>query len=112
MTVGLIWLGLTAVACSSNPQKEDQEEHEQKVELQITADQLPPPVKDTMQKEADGADLTQLEKETKGDKTHYEAHAAIDGKDYEIKVAEDGTLLKKSLETGEKHEEHEHQDKD
>jgi hypothetical protein len=103
IVIGTVSLGL--LGCnSSNQQKEKENEGN---ELQITADQLPPAVRDTMQRESGGAALTKVEKETKEGKTAYEADTTIGGKNYELKVAEDGTLLKKKLEEGEKEEEHE-----
>ena len=38
-----------------------------------------------------------VDKETKNGKTIYEVDAKIDGKNYEIRVAEDGVLISKAL---------------
>ena len=40
----------------------------------------------------------QIEKETKGERTVFEAEFVKDGKEIEIKVAPDGTLLKRKVE--------------
>jgi len=74
--------------------RREHEEHEQKV----TLDQVPAAVKATILKEAGGAKIREIEKETKGDRTIYEAEFVKDGKEIEIKVAPDGTLLKRKVE--------------
>ena len=66
-------------------------------EVKMTLDQLPPAVKATVQKEAEGGTISEAEKETKGGKTAYEVDATINGKPYVISVAEDGTLIAKKL---------------
>jgi hypothetical protein len=99
-------VSLALVGCNASNQHKENEKEEGN-EVQITADQLPPAVRDTMQRESGGAALTKVEKETKEGKTSYEADTTIGGKEYELKVAEDGTLLKKKMEEGEKEEEHE-----
>jgi hypothetical protein len=104
IVIGAVSLGL--VGCNASNQHKEQEKEEGN-EVQITTDQLPPAVRDTMQRESGGAALTKVEKETKEGKTAYEADTTIGGKNYEIKVAEDGTLLKKKMEEDEKDEEHE-----
>ena len=58
----------------------------------------PSAVQKTLKREANGAKIDTLEKEVEDGKTFYEADVTIDGKDYEIAVAEDGTLLEKALE--------------
>jgi hypothetical protein len=78
--------------------------------------QVPAAVQATLQREAGGAAITTVDKESKDGKTVYEADAPINGKNYEIVVAEDGTLLKKKLddeskEKGEKKGESEEEEK-
>ena len=60
--------------------------------------------------ESGGAKIDKVDKEMEHGKTVYEADAMINGKEYEIVVAEDGTLLCKKLEGQD--EEGEHEDKD
>jgi hypothetical protein len=54
-------------------------------------------VKATLDREAPGVKITDVDKETDHQKIVYEADAKIGGKNYEIKVMEDGTLLSKKL---------------
>ncbi|MBE3133791.1 MAG: hypothetical protein IMZ55_09970 [Acidobacteria bacterium] len=68
-------------------------------EKKVTIDQVPAAVKDTIVKEAGGNTITEIEEETKDGVTTYEAEWKADGKEIEIKVAADGKLLKKEVET-------------
>ena len=63
------------VGCNANQAHKDNE-HEGD-EVAINQDQLPPAVRDTMNRESGGAGLTKIEKETKDGKTSYEANATI-----------------------------------
>src|SRR5688500_14632103 len=65
----------------------------------------PKAVQRTLKREANGSELEEISKEEEDGKTVYEAEAEIDGKDYEIEVAADGTLLSKVLEDDEDDEE-------
>ena len=86
-------LGLGSSACTAIA-AEEKEEKEQKIKF---AD-APAAVQKTMTAEAGGAKIDMVEKEMEGGKTVYEAEVMINGKRYEIEVAEDGTLLEKSQE--------------
>lgn len=81
-------------------EKNEKDEDKDKQEETITADQLPAPVKATLDKETTGGTVEKLEKETKGDKTVYEAKASVDGKEWKFKIRADGQLLKKELKEG------------
>ena len=86
--------------------KEDNEEDEKDKkhdEVKVSMDQLPDAVKVTLMKEAGGGKIGEIAKETKDGKTVYEADVTIDGKEWELKIGEDGKLLNKKQE-GEKHE--------
>lgn len=67
-------------------------------EQEISLDQVPAAVKATILAEAKGAQIKEVERETKSGKTVYEAEWVEDGKEIEVKVAADGTLLKKEIE--------------
>ena len=57
--------------------------------------ELPAPVQKTIQDNLGGGIITETAKETKGDKTYYEAQVQKSGGEkVEIKVAEDGTLIR------------------
>lgn len=62
-------------------------------EQTVTIDQVPPAVRAAILKEAGKNQVREIEKEIKGGKTVYEAEWAAGGKQIEIKVAEDGTLI-------------------
>jgi|GEM_PF-487549 len=66
-----------------------------KSEERVTLDQVPAAVKATILLEAQGGTIKEIERETKGDTTIYEAEILIGGKEIEIEVAPDGTLLSK-----------------
>jgi len=72
------------------------EDKEDKDEPKITVDQLPAPVQTTLKSESGDGKVGEIEKETK--EVTYEADVVINGKNYEVKIAEDGTLLSKKLE--------------
>src|SRR5579862_3073521 len=66
-------------------------------EDRVALEQLPAPVRATLQQRAAEGKIDEVKKETEKGKTTYEAEATIGGKEYEIEVAEDGTLLVKKL---------------
>jgi len=86
-------LVLAGVAAVGVVAKEKEEENEVKVAFK----DVPAAVQKTIQREAFGATIDSVEKEKHDGKTVYEADANIDGHNYEIKVGEDGLLLKKKL---------------
>src|SRR4029079_12292331 len=60
----------------------------------VTMAELPEAVQTTIKKQANGAKVKKIEKETSKDGTViYEAEIARKGRDIEIKVSPDGTLL-------------------
>jgi len=72
---------------------------EKGTERDVTIDEVPEAVKATILKEAGDNTITEIEEETKGGVTTYEAEwRTADGKEVEIKVAADGTLLGKEIE--------------
>lgn len=78
--------------------KESDEGDEQKVAFTST----PQAVQTTLTKEGDGNKIDQVDKENHKGKIIYEADVQLNGKNYEIKVAEDGTLISKKLDEEEK----------
>ena len=76
-------------------------------EVKVKIDQVPAAVKKTLDEESKSAKIDEVDKEKGEDgKTIYEADVKLNGHNYEIKVAEDGTLISKKLdeEEGEKDE--------
>ena len=74
--------------------KEIQEEPEE----EITLDQCPAKVQETLKKEAEGGKIECIEKVTDGDKVVYEAEIAKDGKTIDITVDAEGKVLSKEVE--------------
>ena len=75
---------------------EEEKEAKEANSTVVTLEQLPPAVRKTIEKEAGGNKIEEIEKETKDGKTVYEAEVTIDGKEWEIEVAEDGKLISKA----------------
>jgi len=67
-------------------------------ERKITIDQVPAAVKATILREAGDNKIEELEVETENGVTTYEAEWHEGGKEIEIKVAADGTLLAREVE--------------
>ena len=67
-------------------------------EQPVAMSDLPPAVRATLDKESAGGKVTEIEKEKKDGKTIYSADAMIDGKAWDIAIAEDGKLISKELE--------------
>ena len=86
--VGLGVVGTLAFATWAGPENEEP----------VTLDQVPAAVKATILKESAGAKITEIERETKGGKTVYEAEYLQNGREIEFKVAPDGTLLGREVE--------------
>jgi hypothetical protein len=66
-----------------------------KGETHLTMDQLPAAVKATIEKESAGAKVEEIEKETEGGKTFYEAEIVKDGRESYIHVSQRGKVLKR-----------------
>ncbi len=71
---------------------------EDKQEEEVTLNQVPAAVKATILKESAGGKITEIERETSNGKTVYEAEFLLGGKEIEIKIAPDGTLLGREVE--------------
>ena len=68
------------------------------VEEFMKMEELPPAVQETVKAESAGAEIKELVLETEGGKTFYEVEFEKDGKEYEVKIAEDGTVLEREIE--------------
>jgi uncharacterized membrane protein YkoI len=98
----LLAIGVLSAA-TLNARAEEQEKEEGK-ETKVKFDQVPAAAQKTLTEEAKGAKIETVDKEEDEGKVIYEADVTLNGKNYEIKVAEDGTLLVKKLDEGEKDE--------
>jgi uncharacterized membrane protein YkoI len=86
-------LGASLVVGCSQMKKEKEEENEQVVAI----DQVPLAARDALKREAQGAPITKIDKESSGGKTIYETDVMINGKNWEIKVDEAGNVVSKKL---------------
>jgi uncharacterized membrane protein YkoI len=68
------------------------------VEEFMKMEELPPAVQETVKTESAGAEIKELVLETEGGKTFYEVEFEKDGKEHEVKIAEDGTVLERETE--------------
>jgi uncharacterized membrane protein YkoI len=64
----------------------------------LAMEDLPPAVLETVKAESAGGEIKELALETEGGKTFYEVEFKKDGKEHEIKIAEDGTVLERETE--------------
>jgi hypothetical protein len=88
----------TVAASSAKAKKDEDDDDDDDDEVKINLADAPAAVQKTLQREAFGAELKKVAKESEEGKTTYEAEVKIDGHEYVIKVAADGTLLEKELE--------------
>jgi hypothetical protein len=79
-------IGLTG--CASN--------HDKEVPVALT--DVPAAVRATLERETQGGKITEVEREVKNGRTIYSADTTINGVDWDIAVAEDGTLISKERE--------------
>jgi hypothetical protein len=70
--------------------------------------QTPPAVQATLTREAGGFAIRTVEKETEHGRTIYEAEVQSGDKTWEIKVAEDGKLISKKVESDDDDDDDEH----
>lgn len=77
---------------------------------EVTIDQLPAAVRATLESQAQGGTIEEIEKKTKGGAEIYFAEVLKDNQKLEVKIAADGTLIKSEVESDkeeEANEEHE-----
>lgn len=76
----------------------DDEDEDEEDEVKLTPDQVPEAVMATIHKEAGTNPIKEIEKAETKNGTVYEAEWIAGDKEIEIKVASDGTLLKREVE--------------
>ncbi len=92
--VGTLALGGFAGSALANQKNEEHEkEHAHR---KMTLDDLPAPVRSTLQREVKGGQLEELRSETSNGKTIYEAEVVSNGKGTDIAVSQDGNVLRRS----------------
>jgi len=97
--VGVIAVG---VGCTQNKKMGEAEE---KDEIKLTMDQVPPEARAALQREAGGAQISSVDQEKSDGKTIYETDVMSGGKNWEIKVDAAGNVISKKIdnESEEKH---------
>jgi len=98
--VGLVCFGAAAITVLANDKDEEE----------VSIDQIPPTVKATILKEAKGGKIQEIGRETQRGKTVYEAEVIIQGKEIEIKIAPDGTVIGREVEGAAEEEEEEEEE--
>jgi uncharacterized protein YpmB len=63
----------------------------------VSLDQLPAPVRATVDKETQGGQIKDIERDREAGQVVYEVEFTLDGKAYELDIAEDGKLLERRL---------------
>ena len=93
-----ILLALLAAGCTANNgTAKSGKEKDEGNETKIKFSEAPEAVQKTLTEQANGQKIESVDKQTKDGKTVFEADAVINGTNYEIVVASDGTLVKKSV---------------
>ncbi len=108
--IGLIGTGCASNCCKCGMGKDGMMKHHDKDEEKgekgekesdetpVKLEELPAPVKDTLTKEAGTGKIGDIDKEAKDGKTQYEADVTMDGKEWELKIGDDGKLISKKME--------------
>ena len=94
LTLSVFALGLAPLTADARGDKSPSAAVQEKGE-KMTMDQLPAPVKATIEKEAAGGTIGDITRENEKGKTFYEAHITKNGKDRYVHVADSGKVLKR-----------------
>jgi uncharacterized membrane protein YkoI len=81
--------GLVVTVAGCNTSHSQREENE----VEVTLDQLPPAVRDTINRESGGAPVGKIEREQEKGKTIYEAKITKGTKTQEVKIDESGKVV-------------------
>jgi len=109
--IGAIVCVMTFAVIQNNDQKASMTDNDDGEE-EITLDQAPAAVQATIKAEAQGGTIKEIERETENGKTVYEAEVIINGQEFEIEVAPDGTLLGKEVEEADDEEDDDDDDEE
>jgi uncharacterized membrane protein YkoI len=82
----------------------DDDNEEDEEEVQVALADVPDVVRATIVKEAAGAEIKEIEKETEDGRTIYSAEAIINGQEVDLEIAPDGTLLGKEMENADEND--------
>jgi hypothetical protein len=67
-------------------------------EVPVTIDQVPAAVRATLTRESTGGKITEVEKEIRDGKNVYSADITLNGEEWDLTVAEDGSVISKEKE--------------
>ena len=91
----VLLVGLTATAINADEGSDEA----------VKLTDCPKAVQKTLKRESKGGKIIEIEREEEDGQSIYEAEVILDGKEYEVEIAGDGTLLSKELEEEEEVEE-------
>ena len=98
----LHWIVLAAMAiatgCSHNHQALQSKEAEEGNEVKMSINDVPPPVRDALMREANGAKISSVDREMQDGKTIYETDVMSAGQNWEIKVDPAGNVISRKAE--------------
>ena len=78
--------------------EQDDDDEDDNGDEELSIDQVPAEVKETILKHAKGGTVKEIEREIRDGKASYEAEVIIGAKEYELEIAADGTLISKEAE--------------
>lgn len=86
----ILLAGVTLLIAGCNTNREPKEQ-----EVEVTLDQLPPAVKDTLTRESGGAPVGKIEREKEKGKVLYSAMITKGGKTWEVEIDGSGNVLER-----------------
>ena len=103
MLAAVLGAGVAVTGCA-NMHGHHGDEEDEGDEVKISLNQVPAAARATLEREANGAAISSVDKETKDGKVVYETDVMLNGHNWEIKVDPDGKLIHKKIdeEEGEK----------
>jgi uncharacterized membrane protein YkoI len=88
-------------ACTHMAKERDEDNHGGNEEEKVKVENVPAAVRTTIDEQSAGGAVEDIARESEDGKTIYEVDVKVGGKDYELKIAEDGKLISKKLDEDE-----------
>ena len=85
----LAGLALVVAGCNTSHRERDEDA------IEVTLDQVPPAVKETISRESGGAPVGKIAREDENGKAVYEAMITKNGKTFEVEIDETGKVLER-----------------
>jgi len=92
VAASVVFAGLPLLTAGCAQQREPKED-----EVELTLDQVPPAVKETLTRESEGAPMGTIERENEKGRAVYETRVTKGGKTWEIEVDENGKVLERKV---------------